>query len=357
MNRRPLPTTMRPSHPMIEPPARILAFVPNWLGDVAMATPALRALARRFPDSPLIAVGRRSACELLHGLPWLHATVPVPARPGPRDMLALRGTLAGRSATLAVVFPHSFRAARLARLTGARTRLGYARNGRAWLLTHKALPHRENGVIVPVYMAAEYLDLVAAAGCEDDGEGLELAADAATLTCLRARLDGDGPLVAVAPGAAFGPSKRWPAERYAAVIDALHNEARVRVVLLTGPGEEDTRDAVLSAARHAPIIADDGRPTINTLKATLALADLLIGNDSGPRHVAIAFKKPVICIMGPTSPRYSTGPYETGEVLRVDVDCGPCQKPECETDFRCMTRIVPGAVVAAALRHLPAARA
>ncbi|HPX42363.1 MAG TPA: glycosyltransferase family 9 protein, partial [Candidatus Hydrogenedentes bacterium] len=105
------------------------------------------------------------------------------------------------------------------------------------------------------------------------------------------------------------------------------------------------------------IIADDGRPTINTLKATLALADLLIGNDSGPRHVAIAFKKPVICIMGPTSPRYSTGPYETGEVLRVDVDCGPCQKPECETDFRCMTRIVPGAVVAAALRHLPAARA
>ncbi|HQH68029.1 MAG TPA: ADP-heptose--LPS heptosyltransferase, partial [Candidatus Hydrogenedentes bacterium] len=167
---------------MIEPPARILAFVPNWLGDVAMATPALRALARRFPDSPLIAVGRRSACELLHGLPWLHATVPVPARPGPRDMLALRGTLAGRSATLAVVFPHSFRAALLARLTGARTRLGYARNGRAWLLTHKALPHRENGVIVPVYMAAEYLDLVAAAGCEDDGEGLELAADAATLT-------------------------------------------------------------------------------------------------------------------------------------------------------------------------------
>ncbi len=342
---------------MIEPPARILAFVPNWLGDVAMATPALRALARRFPDSPLIAVGRRSACELLHGLPWLHETVPVPARPGPLDMLALRGKLAGPSATLAVVFPHSFRVALMARAAGARTRLGYARNGRAWLLTHRALPYRERGAIAPVYMATEYLDLVAAAGCEDDGEGLELAADAATLARLRPRLADDGPLVAVAPGAAFGPSKRWPAERYAAVIDALHNEARCRVVLLTGPGEENTRDAVLAAARQTPIIADDGKPSIDTLKATLALADLLIGNDSGPRHVAIAFKKPVICIMGPTSPRYSTGPCETGEVLRVDVDCGPCQKPECETDFRCMTRIAPAAVVAAALRHLPPARA
>ncbi|MFO7973294.1 MAG: glycosyltransferase family 9 protein, partial [Candidatus Hydrogenedentota bacterium] len=155
---------------------------------------------------------------------------------------------------------------------------------------------------------------------------------------------------------AFGPSKRWPAERYAAVIDALHDKVGARVVLLTGPDEEDTREAVLSSATHAPIIPDEGRPSIDILKAVISLSDLLIGNDSGPRHVAIAFKKPVICIMGPTSPRYSEGPYETGEVLRVDVDCGPCQEPVCKTDFRCMTRIAPDAVLAAALRYLPAAR-
>lgn len=348
--------TMPPRRQMSEVPERILVFIPNWLGDTAMATPALRALARRFPDSPLTAVGRRSSCALLHGLPWLHDTLSIPAQPGPLAMLALRAKISGAANSLAVVFPHSFRAALMARLTGARTRLGYDRSGRAWLFTHRVPPHREQGVIAPIYMTDEYLDLVKTIGAEDDGAGLELAADAETLAQLRPRLAGDGPLVAVAPGAAFGPSKRWPAERYAAVMDALHEEKGCRIVLLTGPGEEDTRDAVLAAVRHAPILADEGRPTIDTLKATIALVDLLIGNDSGPRHVAIAFKKPVICIMGSTSPLYSTGPYEIGEVLRVDVDCGPCQKPVCATDFRCMTRIAPAAVLAAALRHLPALR-
>ena len=76
--------------------------------------------------------------------------------------------------------------------------------------------------------------------------------------------------------------------------------------------------------------------------------DLLIANDSGPRHVAVAFHVPTVCIMGPTSPRYTEGPYERGKVLRVDVDCGPCQKPVCETDHRCMTRIAVEHVVAAA---------
>lgn len=341
---------------MIKPPKRILAFVPNWLGDVAMCTPALRALARRFPEAELVAVGRAGACDLLRGLGWLHGTVAIPARLGVGAMLALQWKLGAGRPTLAVVFPHSFRAALAARVTGAESRLGYARNGRSRLLTHKVLPYREDGGIVPVYMGKEYLDLVKSVGCEDDGEGLELVADPGTVEKLRPRLDGDGPLIAVAPGAAFGPSKRWPAERYAAVIDALHAETRARAVLLTGPGEEDTRDAVLAAAKHAPIVAGEGCPGIETLKASIALADLLIGNDSGPRHVAIALKKPVICIMGPTSPRYSEGPYEVGEVLRVDVDCGPCQKPVCETDFRCMTRISPEAVVAAALRYLPAKR-
>ena len=341
---------------MTESPVRVLALIPNWHGDVAMCTPALRALARRFPDRALIAAGRRSACELVKGLPWLRSAVPIPAQPGIAAMLALRKALRGPGAMLAVVFPHSFRAALAAWVSGAEVRLGYVRDGRSWLLTHNVLPYREDGAIVPVYMGREYLDLVKTIGCEDDGEGLELAAEPEAVEQIRARLEGEGPLVAVAPGAAFGPSKRWPPERYAAVIDQLHDEAGARLVLVTGPGEEDTRDAVLSAARYPVIVADGGHPTIDTLKATLALADLLIGNDSGPRHVAIAFKKPVICIMGPTSPRYSAGPYETGEVLRVEVDCGPCQKPECATDFRCMTRIAPETVVAAALRHLPAKR-
>jgi heptosyltransferase-2 len=181
-----------------------------------------------------------------------------------------------------------------------------------------------------------------------------LAADERLLEEARSRRDLARPLVAIAPGAAFGPSKRWLPERYAAVADRLAGDCAAQWTLLTGPGEEDTRDAVLTAAQTQPIALHDGASSIATLKASLAAADLLIGNDSGPRHVAVAFGTPVICVMGPTRPVYSTGPYEKGELLRIDVDCGPCQKPVCETDHRCMTRITAQAVCEAAKRWLPA---
>ncbi|MBN2311614.1 MAG: lipopolysaccharide heptosyltransferase II [Candidatus Hydrogenedentes bacterium] len=317
----------------------ILAILPNWVGDVAMCTPALRALHRRFPEAELTVVGRGSGCALVNGLPYIAHRIAVPARPGLAELVRVGRSARPYARDAAVVFPHSFRAALLAWLTGAGRRIGYRRGGRSLLLTEAVEPHRENGRIEPIYMSEEYLGLVAALGAEDDGQGLELVADPEATGQVRARLPGAGPVVGFAPGAAFGPSKRWPAERFAAVADALSEQAGARCVLLVGPGEEDTRDAVLAAARTAFIRCDGGTPTIDMLKATIAQLDLLICNDSGARHVAVAFGVATVCILGSTSPRYSEGPYERGEVLRVEVDCGPCQKPVCETDHRCMTRV------------------
>lgn len=339
---------------MTEPvPERILALVPNWLGDVAMCTPALRALRRLYPDAEITAAGRAAACDLLAGLPWLTRLAPFPARAGFVDTIRIAYDLRPHARDLAVIFPHSFRAALLASLAGADRRVGYDRDKRATFLTDRVPPHTENGVIAPIYMAEEYLGLITHLGGVDDGKGLELRADPDVTLAVQARLAGSGPIVGIAPGAAFGPSKRWLPERYAAVADRLAEQAGARCVLITGPGEEDTRDAVMDAARTSFIRTDGGKPSIETLKATISQLDLLIGNDSGPRHVAVAFGTPVVCIMGSTSPRYSEGPYEKGRVLRVDVDCGPCQKPVCTTDHRCMTRITAEQVVEAALEFLP----
>ncbi len=329
----------------------ILALIPNWIGDVAMCTPALRALHHRFPDATLIAAGRAGACALVEGLPWIAETVPAGRRDGLSGVIRSGLKLRRRKPEIAVAFPHSFRAAATAWLSGAGTRIGYARGGRSAFLTERVPPHQENGKVTPVYMATEYLDLVLPLGCEDDGVGLELAADPSLVESYRDHFAGDGPLVGFAPGAAFGPSKLWPAERYAAVADALHDRRGARCVLLTGPGEEKTREAVVAHAKH-PLLRPPESPTIAGLKATISLLDLLVCNDSGSRHVAVAFKVPTICIMGPTAPIYSEGPYERGEVIRVDVDCGPCQKPVCTTDHRCMTRIDPERVTTAALEWL-----
>ena len=336
----------------IESPARIVAYIPNWLGDVAMCTPALRTLSQRYPDAELTVVGRGGACALLKGLPYIKRFITIPARPGFIAMMALGKQIRPYATDLAVVFPHSFRAAFLAKMGGSKKILGYDRGNRRWLLTDTVEPNREEGKITPVYMSWEYIDLLKPLDAEYDGFGLQLHADERALAGVREHIVGDGPLIGFAPGAAFGPSKQWPVERFAAVADSLHEEVGARCILLTGPGEEKTRDAFLELVRHPVLTCDEGHPTIDTLKATISMLDLLVCNDSGPRHVAIAFNVPTICVMGSTRPVYSEGPYEKGEVVRIDVDCGPCQKPTCSTDHRCMTGIPPQRIVEAALHHL-----
>lgn len=341
---------------MNEEPKHICVFAPNWLGDAAMCTPVLRTLHQRFPDAELTVVGRAGVCALLRGLPYVKRLVTIPARPGPLATIMIGRRLKRHARDLAVVLPHSFRAAALAKLSGSKRIVGYARNKRTWLLTDRVEPNVQDGKITPIYMVWEYLDLIQNIACEYDGFGIELRADPLAVARIKEHMVGDGPFVGIAPGAAYGPSKRWPVERFAEVADRLSRQVGAQCVLLTGPGEEDTRDQIQKFARRPLLVCDEGSPTVDTLKATVSCLDLMISNDSGPRHVAIGFNVPTICVMGPTKPVYTEGPYEKGQVVRVDVDCGPCQKPTCTTDHRCMTRIQPEMVVEAALAHLPKAR-
>jgi heptosyltransferase II len=334
-------------------PTHILVFIPNWLGDVVMATPALRALRNRFLDATITVAGKAVCCEILEDFPGIDQFVSLPNRPGLFSSFSLAGSLRDPRPDLAVVMPNSPRAAWLAWLSGARQRIGYARGGRGILLSHAIPRYREQGKRVPRYTALEYLALAQSLGADDDGAGLALAADARERAAVRACLEPGRPVVGIAPGAAFGPSKQWLPERFAAVADQLHEECDAQCVLLTGPGEEATRDAVVKVANTRLITCNQDDSSIARLKATMAEIDLLIGNDSGPRHIAIAFSRPVICVMGSTSPRYTQSPWEKGEVLRVDVDCGPCQKPHCSTDHRCMTGVSVERVVNAAKAWLP----
>ncbi len=337
---------------------RILALAPNWLGDVAMCTPALRALRRRYPEAQFTVAGRAAICALLEDLPWIDRLVPMPPQPSLMQMLRLATTLRPHGRDLTVVFPHSFRAALLARLVGSRRRIGYARNGRAWLLTDAKDPHRENGRITPVYMSREYLELTTVVGCEDDGAGLELGIPETLAREVKAHFAGDTPLIGIAPGAAFGPSKRWMPEAFAKTADLIAAAHPARFVLLTGPGEEAVRDTVIEHAQVAFIAPPSTDGGLAALKAVTAQLDLLICNDSGPRHIGVAFKRPIVCIMGPTSPRYSEGPYEIGQVIRLPLPCSPCQKPVCPLEHhRCMRDITPEQVAQEALACLAKATA
>jgi heptosyltransferase-2 len=125
-------------------------------------------------------------------------------------------------------------------------------------------------------------------------------------------------------------------------------------VLVGAPSERALADAIRRHASHPPCDLV-GAIGLGALKAVVRRARLLVCNDAGARHVAVAFGVPVVCCMGPTSLAKTSLNLERVRVLTADVACRPCYHRRCPTDHRCMTRIAPERVVEAADRALAAA--
>jgi len=334
---------------------KIVVVMPNHLGDVVMATPALRALRAGRPGAEITALVRTPLDLVLSGLHSLDRLIG-------HDVYAQRGWLAqarrrhvlGRSqrgADLALVLPNSFASALLAWSTGAPLRVGYARRARGWLLSDAVPAPRENGRFKPLAMERYYLDLVLRLGCPDLGTELELATEPQAERDCDVLFESHGirsaaPLVCLAPGAGFGPSKLWPLEYVAELAGKLMGEG-AQVALVHGPGEEPLARAI--QARTAGIASLGGAGmTLALLKSVLARARLLICNDAGARHIAAAFGIPTLVLMGPTSIAYTNLNLRKTRLLREPVECSPCQRKVCPIDHRCMTRLLPERVLAEA---------
>jgi heptosyltransferase-2 len=215
----------------------------------------------------------------------------------------------------AVLLPNSFRSAALARLAGIPRRIGYDRDGRGWLLTDRPLPLRTPGRFVPVPAIDYDLGLARYLGAERPDRRVELfTRDRDERRADRLLRDAgvagggsaSGPRVLLNPGAAnHGDAKLWPADRFAAVADALIERHGATVLVNGAPSERAVLDAVHAAARH-PLIDLPGRGgTLPTLKGIARRCDLVIGNDSGARHIAAAMGTPTISLFGPTEPEWT----------------------------------------------------
>ncbi|MGC8845428.1 MAG: glycosyltransferase family 9 protein, partial [Candidatus Hydrogenedens sp.] len=211
------------------------------------------------------------------------------------------------------------------------------------LLTHPVpFPVDESGKRKIQYMTYEYLNLCEILEIVPDNQGLELVAPEKDEREWKKELDKQeikGPIIGIAPGSSFGPSKRWNIERFAQVTDELQKKYNAFPVLITGPNEQPIRKQFLKHCSVKVINPFTQSHNLSRLKAVIKNLDLLICNDSGPRHIAVAFGVPTVCIMGPTKPEYTDSPWERGFVVRVPVECGPCQLPECPIDHRCMKLI------------------
>lgn len=333
--------------------------LPNPLGDAVMATPALRALRRGLPDAEIHALGPPQHEPLLAGVEGFDVYHPYRGR----SFAALRErarALQDLAFDVAVILPDSPRAALDAVVARIPRRIGYGRDWlRRALLTQSIDAPREHGQRVPFSMIERYLRIPRLLGIPDAGDRLTLvvseadkdAADAALSAVGVAR---DDAMLLVSPGAAFGRSKLWPPRHFAQACDEITRRFGLRVVLAPAPNpEEEAIAAQVAQAMQEACVVLPPTDGLGTFKAVVARATLVLTNDTGPRHLAVALDRPVVTLMGPTDPRHTAHHLERQRVLFLDLACRPCHAKECPLGHqRCLVDLPPEQAVEAAAQLL-----
>lgn len=343
-------------------------FLPNPVGDTVMATPVLRALREHRPDARIVHVGRPPALDVLSGSRWADSMVPdlTAKRPKLRHWRELVGAFRGRRPELAILLPNSLRPALAAWLGRSSRIVGYARNGRGLLLSDAlTVPRDEDGSrraipTIDYYRAIlEHLEIP----CPSRRMELPLRdedARAADELLAEAGWDAHRPAVMLNPGAAFGISKMWPAERYAELADRLMAERDAQVIINAAPSEKHVAAAVAEAMSRPPLVSFHDRDnTIGLLKGLIRRCDLLVTNDTGARHFGAAFGIGVVTLFGSTDPVWARIDYPRERIVRVEVPCSPCQQKTCpkppgEEFHRCMQAITVAGVAEACSELLDA---
>lgn len=324
--------------------SRLAVRAPNWVGDLAMATPVLAAAAEGSRWEGVDVVLRAHLAPLLDAAPFDVAVHPVTSPAGERELL---GRLVPDAALL---LSTSFRSAWTAWRAGVPLRAGTATAGRRWLLTHAVVPPTRGGRRVPVPTAHLLRDVAGLIDVHvaDLHPRLGVAGDAgASVRALLATAGVSGPYLVVSPGAAFGAAKLWPPERFAAALDALSERHGLTPVVSGAGRERELVQAVVAAAR-VPVVHLG--LDLRELSALVAGARLLLVGDSGPRWLAAAFDVPCVSVLGPTFPEQTASGLERARIVRRSgLECAPCVERRCPLGHhRCMTEVPVEAVVAAA---------
>jgi lipopolysaccharide heptosyltransferase II len=356
----------------MSPPRNVLIVQPSWVGDAVMATPTLRALRSLHPEAKISYLLKRPLKPLYLGMPWQDKLITY--RTGRTSKKAGTGLfdLAARLRTaqfdLAVLLPNSFQTALVCKMARIPRILGYDRDGRGFLLTDRLLPTRERGKLVPTPIVKYYLGLAAYLGSQEKDlslqlfvtdtqrrRGSELLGRCGPEAAMeRPAAAGGAPLILLNPGAEFGAAKCWLPEYFAELSDRFVEELGATILLSSAPKERAIVDAVLRHVRHPVVDLAAQGMGLGALKEIVRRCDLMVTNDTGPRHIAAAFGVPVVTIFGPTHPEWTEIYYAKERQVAVKVFCGPCQKKTCPLDHRCMTRVTPAMVYSTAINLLRA---
>ena len=320
-------------------PLRSLVIAPQWIGDAVMAEPLLRRLQARGEQ---VTVGALPwVAPVLRAMPAVAEVIEFPFQHGGLQWRARRQLAAqveGRF-DIAYVLPNSIKSALLPFLARIPKRVGYLGEARVGLLTHRL---KNPPKVQRPPMVQWYSRLSGEAGVEMDRPQLQLDPvqvdrGLATLGLHR------GAYLVFAPGAEFGPAKRWPAERFGELAAAVNQK-----VVLLGSAKEAELCAAIALSSPAHCLDLCGKTTLGQALELISAAQAMVSNDSGLMHVAAAFGINQVALFGSSSPLHTPPLNERAQVLwlkndpayQPPLDCAPCFERVCPLGHtRCLNDI------------------
>jgi heptosyltransferase-2 len=343
-------------------PKKILVRSTNWIGDAVMTTPAVRTIRENFPESEITLLVHPWVSDVFRYSPRVDRLLMYEKKgrhKGLKGMLQLAGELRQEQFDCAILLQNAFEAALLTLMAGIPVRAGYTTDGRGLLLTHGVRKVTELNKKHEIHY---YQRIMQGVGLKPAANELELFIPGEQIDAAKDRIEqlsgvqlGTEPLIGFNPGAAFGPAKRWPAEKYAELAQMLCTRLNGRIVLFGSTADQPTAADIKARAGSAAsrMIDLTGVTTLIEAMALIGECDVFVTNDSGLMHVAAALHTPLVAIFGSTD-HIATGPYaDNAVVIRKPLPCSPCKKTHCpEKHFRCMKLIDSDEVLAAVERIL-----
>jgi lipopolysaccharide heptosyltransferase II len=335
---------------------RILIINVNWVGDVLFSTPFIRAVRQAHPDAFISCLLHPRCVEMLENNPRLNEIIIYDEELRHKSIigkLKLIALLKRRKFDTAFILHRSFTKALIARLAGVKELIGYPTKKRSFLLT-KAVEEPAG----EIHKVEYFLDIARAAGIKPQNASYEFFIGdkdrrAAGQFLADNGVTGQDRLVVICPGGNWDP-KRWPKENFASAADEIADKHHVKI-LISGSARETELGREIRALMKKDAVMACGRTTLRQLAAIFERSLLVIANDTGTMHLAVAMKAATIALFGPTSP-VLTGPYGDGhyKVIQKNSKCEvPCYDYSCK-DNSCMKEIAVDDVVVEAERMLAA---